>query len=49
MTIKELKHFIEMVTACGVAEKAEIYIKGVDSTSHYELEEEDLWFSLAED
>ena len=49
MTIKELKDFIEMITVSGIAENAEIYVKGADSTSHYELEEEDLWFSLTED
>jgi hypothetical protein len=49
MTIKELKNFIEMVITCGVREDAEVYVKGADSTSHYELEEEDLWFSLTGD
>lgn len=46
MTIKELKDFIEMVTACGVDEDSKVYVKCPDSTCHYEVKEEELWFSL---
>ena len=47
MTIKELKDFIEMVTACGVREDAEVRIKEVDGKPHYTvLREENLGFSM---